>query len=298
MAFSDNLQYLRTKAEMTQEQLAETLNVSRQSVSKWEGGQSFPEMETLLRLCDLYHTNLDTLLRGSVEESQVTDIAQYDRFMNRFTWCVALSVGGILLGVSLLGVLESFGVPETLCGALLLLIVTVAVVVLVSVSIQHDNFRRKYPVLADFYTSEEKESFQRKFVWLIAGGVGAILFAVTLLVLFADAVEQSAGSENLWMSGFLAIIAASVTAFIYAAVQSDKYNVARYNRDNSPTPEARARLNSIRTLCTALMLLATAVYVGLGLTRGLWTTAWWVFAVAGILCSVVRVVLNPYKGED
>ena len=59
MAFSDNLQYLRTKAEMTQEQLAETLNVSRQSVSKWEGGQSFPEMETLLRLCDLYHTNLD-----------------------------------------------------------------------------------------------------------------------------------------------------------------------------------------------------------------------------------------------
>ena len=49
---------------------------------------------------------------------------------------------------------------------------------------------------------------------------------------------------------------------------------------------------------TAMMLLATAVYVGLGLAMDLWGTAWWVFAVGGILCGVVAVVLDPYKGED
>lgn len=65
MAFSDNLQFLRARAGITQEQLAEQLEVSRQSVSKWESGASFPEMETLLRLCDLYDTNLDTLLRAA-----------------------------------------------------------------------------------------------------------------------------------------------------------------------------------------------------------------------------------------
>ena len=65
MAFSDNLQYIRAQVGVTQEQLAEQLNVSRQSVSKWESGASFPEMDTLLRICDLYDVNLDTLLRGS-----------------------------------------------------------------------------------------------------------------------------------------------------------------------------------------------------------------------------------------
>ena len=69
MAFSDNLQFIRAQAGVTQEQLAEQLDVSRQSVSKWESGASFPEMDTLLRICDLYDVNMDTLLRGSVEDS-------------------------------------------------------------------------------------------------------------------------------------------------------------------------------------------------------------------------------------
>lgn len=46
------------------------------------------------------------------------------------------------------------------------------------------------------------------------------------------------------------------------------------------------------------MVLAAAVYVGLGLALDLWRTAWWVFAVAGILCGVVCIVLNPYRDEE
>ena len=48
MAFSDNLQHLRARESLTQEQLAERLDVSRQSVSKWESNLSFPEMDTIL----------------------------------------------------------------------------------------------------------------------------------------------------------------------------------------------------------------------------------------------------------
>ncbi len=55
-------QFYRQQGGLTQEQLAETLGVSRQSVSKWESGQSYPEMEKLLALCELFRCDLDTLL--------------------------------------------------------------------------------------------------------------------------------------------------------------------------------------------------------------------------------------------
>lgn len=128
MAFSDNLQFLRTRQGQTQEQLAEVLEVSRQSVSKWESAQSYPEMDTILRICDLYQVNLDTLMRGSVEDSLVEDTAQYDKFMNRFSKRMAFAIGGIIAGVGLCGLLEAKGVSEYLILATLLLIIAVCVV--------------------------------------------------------------------------------------------------------------------------------------------------------------------------
>ena len=298
MAFPENLQFIRAQAGVTQEQLAEQLEVSRQSVSKWEGGQSFPEMDTLLRICDLYDVNLDTLLRGSLEESRVEDTARYDQFMSRFAKRMALAIGGIIAGVALCGLLEALRVPEMLTGAALLLVITICVVVIVASAIQHENFRRRYPVIADFYTQAEKDAFHQKFVWYIAGGVGAILFGVALFVLFFFIFPEREPYESYGVSLFLLIITGAVVSFVYAGISDDKYNIAKYNRDNNPTPEARRRLNLIGSIQGALMLLATAAYVGLGLTRDMWRTAWWLFAVAGILCGVVSVVLDPYKGED
>ena len=49
---------------MTQEQLAEQLEVSRQAVSKWESGQSYPEMEKLFIICDMFHCDMDSLVKG------------------------------------------------------------------------------------------------------------------------------------------------------------------------------------------------------------------------------------------
>jgi len=47
MKFNENLKYLRKEAKLTQEQLAEKLNVSRQAVTKWESGQSLPDIQNL-----------------------------------------------------------------------------------------------------------------------------------------------------------------------------------------------------------------------------------------------------------
>ena len=298
MAFSDNLQFIRAQAGVTQEQLAEQLDVSRQSVSKWESGASFPEMDTLLRICDLYDVNMDTLLRGSVEESRVSDTVRYDDHMNHFSLQIALSVFAIIAGVALMILLSALGLSEMLAVALFMLILTISVVVMVAGGIQHDNFRKKHPVIQDFYTEEEKDAFHQKFVWYIAGGVGAILFGVVLLVGVFAFLSEKEPYESFAAAVFMLLVAGAVFSFIYGGIQEDKYKIWKYNRDNNPDPESKRRLDLIGAACGVIMLLATAVYVGLGLTRNAWGTAWWLFAVGGILCGVVSVALNPYKGED
>ena len=301
MAFSDNLQFIRAQAGVTQEQLAEQLNVSRQSVSKWESGTSFPEMDTLLRICDLYDVNMDTLLRGSVEESRVSDTARYDDFMNRFSLRMALSISAIIAGVALMIVLNAYNPSdsfEMLAGALFMLIVTISVVVIVASGIQYDNFRKKHPVIQDFYTEEEKDAFHQKFVWYIAGGVGAILFGVVLLIGVFAFLPEKEPYESISAAVFLLLIAGAVFSFVYGGIQEDKYKIWKYNRDNNPDPESKKRLDLAGAVSGTIMLTATAIYVGLGFTRNAWGTAWWVFPVGGILCGVVHVAMSPYKGED
>lgn len=63
MTFSDKLIALRKKAGWSQEELAERLNVSRQSVSKWESAQSMPDIDKILQLSSLFNVTTDCLLK-------------------------------------------------------------------------------------------------------------------------------------------------------------------------------------------------------------------------------------------
>ena len=67
MEFAEKLIALRKSRELTQEQLAEQINVSRQSISKWERGDTIPNTETLKRLSKLFDVSINTLL-GSPRE--------------------------------------------------------------------------------------------------------------------------------------------------------------------------------------------------------------------------------------
>ena len=66
MSFCTNLQYLRAERHMTQEQLAMLLGVSRQSVTKWEVEKSYPEMDKLIKMCQIFECSLDDLVTGDV----------------------------------------------------------------------------------------------------------------------------------------------------------------------------------------------------------------------------------------
>ena len=73
MIFADKLILLRKKAGWSQEELADQMNVTRQSVSKWEGAQSVPDLEKMLRLSELFGVSTDYLLKDEIEEAEHID---------------------------------------------------------------------------------------------------------------------------------------------------------------------------------------------------------------------------------
>ncbi|WP_125570696.1 helix-turn-helix transcriptional regulator [Lacticaseibacillus songhuajiangensis] len=70
MIIGEQLRKARTDAGMSQEQLAEIMAVSRQTVSNWENSRSYPDIERVMRMADLYHLSLDKMLRGDEQMIQ------------------------------------------------------------------------------------------------------------------------------------------------------------------------------------------------------------------------------------
>ena len=66
MSFSENLKQIRKEHHLSQEELAELLDVSRQAVSKWEQGQGYPEVEKLLLLASELKISLDALMSNEI----------------------------------------------------------------------------------------------------------------------------------------------------------------------------------------------------------------------------------------
>ena len=66
MKFGDNLRNLRKSKNMSQEDLATKVNVSRQSVSKWETSEAYPEMNNILELCKIFHCSINDLVNDNM----------------------------------------------------------------------------------------------------------------------------------------------------------------------------------------------------------------------------------------
>jgi transcriptional regulator with XRE-family HTH domain len=69
MRFCDNLKALRNAEGLSQERLAEKVGVSRQSVSKWETGEAYPEMPNIVALCTVFHCEITDLINSSISDA-------------------------------------------------------------------------------------------------------------------------------------------------------------------------------------------------------------------------------------
>ena len=73
MTFGEKLQKLRTRAGLSQDQLAKLLDVSRQAVSKWERNEAMPEVEKLVRISRQFGVSTDYLLLEELEEPETAN---------------------------------------------------------------------------------------------------------------------------------------------------------------------------------------------------------------------------------
>lgn len=280
MSFADNLVYLRQHYGVTQEGLAEQLGVSRQTVSKWEAGTNYPEMDKLLVLCDLFHTNLDDLMRGSVRVTNENDTERYDRHMNRYDLSIACGVALILAGVGVQVLLDAFGWPSNLCTVALLSFVVVGVAVLIMGGLNHAEFKRRNPAIEPRYATDVLERFGRGFPVLITGGVGLILLDVIMLVGLSPEdssldLVRGVYVEDFIVGPFMFVMAVAVALLIWACMQKSKYElseltyIARRQDLGADLPSTvvvkspeRMRAESIMgVICGCIMLLAVIVFL-------------------------------------
>lgn len=92
----ENILALRRKAGLSQEQLAEQLEVTRQTISKWEGGHSMPDLEKLQAMCRVFGVTLDELT--GTEPPQLRTV-ETRAFNPGLLLCLAGAAGLILLGL-------------------------------------------------------------------------------------------------------------------------------------------------------------------------------------------------------
>lgn len=84
--FANNLKKIRKDHGLSQEQLAEELGVSRQSISKWESSMAYPEMDKIITICKKYDINIDDLLHRDITEVKREDdkTKKYNNYVNSF----------------------------------------------------------------------------------------------------------------------------------------------------------------------------------------------------------------------
>ena len=287
MGFAENLQFMRQKKGYTQEQIAEQLQVSRQSVSKWESGGSFPEMDKLLQLSGLFQCSMDVLVQGDARASYVEEHEEYDKHMNEYSRAVTSGVGLLLFGTAVYELLSGVYVAEKFCDMLFMVFVVAAVLIFVVQGMKHSAFTRKYPVVGNIYTDKETDTFQKRYITMCAAGIG-LLFCGFIFELGMDGVALPPRSNEEAVHGvFMLIVTAAASLLVYAGMQKKKYSVYEYNDDNMPGEAKRL----IGRICGSIMMAAAIVFLLGGFLANAWNVSWVAFPVGGILCGIVSTLL-------
>ena len=317
MSFRDNLQHLRAARNMTQEQLAMLLGVSRQSVSKWEAERAYPEMDKLLRLCALFECTLDDLVCGDLTERPAAptaslpiaqppqDVTGYDEAMRAFAWKLPLGVAVVILGFALAMFLTDAtlmpGSSYQSYSSVLMLVGAVAgLAIILPASFERNGFRVAHPFVEDFYTAEQKTEARRALSIGLVVGIGLIVAGLAATIVLPAAPSLSSGV-------CLLLAAAGTFCILRGWLLASRCNVEKYNlRSLHVVDEARIddldenlakrarRAKSDHRLYVAIMCAATAVALVLLFVPALGGQWWfWLAWPLGGLISAAVKALRP-----
>ena len=293
MSFRDNLQHLRASRNMTQEQLAMLLGVSRQSVTKWEAEKSYPEMDKLLKMCQIFDCTLDDLVQGdltsrapepevTVPAGPPTDVCGYDEHQRMMAWKVPTGIAAILLGIAIglffEGAVElaSVGARDGLFVIIVLAGVLAGLAFLIPAGMEHAAFQRAHPYVEDFYTEDDRLATRKAFSGGLIAGIAFIFAGIGCLIM----LEKTA--ENIALFFLMFFIALGVWNITHYGMLLGRIDVAEYNRSVGEELEVEeivavelddARREAllatkradrkIGAICGAIMIVATIVGLGL-----------------------------------
>ena len=315
MILADKIIDLRKKAGWSQEELADKLGVSRQSVSKWEGAQSIPDMNKILQLSELFGVSTDYLLKDSLEapepltapEDADTEGATFvsmeeaNAFLNYKTESASRLALGVLLcilsPVTLLllgGAQESGRLPLTELQAamigLIVLLLSVAGAVLLFVLTgmrgnKYDYMEKEALDTAYGVSGMVRERMQREESDhtrnIAVGVVLCVLAAIPLFVLILwQGVDEFYGA--LGVAAIMALAAVGVYILVKASVPWEGYQALLEQGDYT-----RARKRNNRKYSGIYWGIVVAAYLAVSFLTNRWDMTWIIWPVAAVLFGVV-----------
>lgn len=324
MILADKIMTLRKKAGWSQEELAARLNVSRQSVSKWEGAQSIPDMDKVVQMSRLFGVTTDFLLKDELEIEEHTQSEPMDEPpLRRVTMeeasaylalrraaapkmalatflCIISPVALLMLAamseVSRFGISENAASGIGLCGLLVLVAIGVALFLTCSAKVRDFAFLEEEPFETQYGVSgmvkERMQDFANTYSRLnITGTVLCILSAVPLFVSMcmeiSDVVYVAAVCLLLIIAG-IGCVAFTYGGTIHASME-------RLLEEGDYTRQQKSRRGVKGAISTIYWLLVTAIFMwytfgpsGNGQAR----YSWFIWAIAGVLYAAVMLVVN------
>lgn len=324
MILADKIVSLRKKAGWSQEDLAEKLGVTRQSVSKWEGAQSVPDMDKVVMMSRLFGVSTDFLLKDELEEETPCAAAQDDDTPLRrvsltqasaylalrkaaapkIAIATALCITSPVTLILLAGMSEVQRFPISgnavagigLCVMLVLLAVAVSIFLRTDADVRDYRFLEEEPFETEYgvegMVRQRQQEYKDTHTRLVT--VGVVLCVLAAVPLFAAMCIS--GSGLLYIAAVCALLVlvaigclALVTAGVYQGAMEQLLEEGDYTRPQKKHHKLMGTVTMIYWLtATAVFLLYTYGPHGNGQPR----YSWIIWAVAGVLYAAVMGIVR------
>ncbi len=319
MIIGEKIIALRKSLNWSQEELAEKLNVSRQSISKWESSSSIPDISRVMQISKLFEVSTDYLLNEEMESVQYIDVEDSNNIKisaemaNGFIKAREEFSGKLSIGVSLCILAPAFLIlavgldiedKTKLFLGLTLLFITVAVAVVLFITsslklnedynmfsddeVYNNNFELEYGVKGIVTDSKKKNSSKLNNI-LIYGIITCILSVLPLLYImfFADGLITQA------VAIMLTIVSVGVNLIVYSVTRKGTYDILLSEKEYSKSgKEANSLINKIAPIywisVAAFFLLVSFMLNG-------WGWSWIIFPSAAGIFVVIAVVIEVMK---
>lgn len=318
MILADKIITLRKKYAWSQEELAERMNVSRQSISKWESGQSVPDLDKILRLCQVFGVSTDYLLKEEIEENEVKEdvyepanvkhvsAEEAHEFMEmKKKSAVRIGIGVVLCVLSpvvlffMIGISSMAHIKETLAvaiglGALMLMVLAAVVLFIYDCSIMDDyewvlkeEFTLKFGVAG---IVEERMKKQKPMLVMTRSiGVGLCIVAAMVLVI-TSILNSREIAIMMALDMLLILVAIAVYLFIRWGNECGSYLQLLQRGDYEPTK--KKNMGKHELIGGIYWCTVTAIYLGISFWTNRWDITWIIWPVVALIYGGISCIIE------